>query len=360
VPTTASPAWQTNGVVRAVAYANGAVYLGGTFTSVRPPGRPPGSGEVARQRIAAFSATTGNLLPFNHNMNAAVLGLTVSPDRTRLYASGDFTSIDGQTRNRTAAFDLATGTLNPTWRPSANARVKGVSIHGGTIYLGGSFTAVNGQTRRYVAAVTDTGSLLPFTVTPDSSVRALIVSADGARLILGGSFNSVNGVARRALASINTTTGGLTPLAPTIPSCSQVTTLARTGTAIFVGAEGTGGGCFDGTLAFNASTGAQLWRDNCLGATQAVTVIDSWLYVGSHAHNCSGVPGGFPEVPPGQARHLMRESILDGRIDSSWRPNTNGNPLGPFALGTDGVRLAVGGDFTYVNNVAQQGFTRFG
>jgi hypothetical protein len=56
----------------------------------------------------------------------------------------------------------------------------------------------------------------------------------------------------------------------------------------------------------------------------------------------------------------MRESILDGRIDSTWRPNTNGNPLGPFALGTDGQRLGVGGDFTYVNNVAQQGFTQFG
>ncbi|MGF7473793.1 hypothetical protein WFJ45_23970, partial [Salmonella enterica subsp. enterica serovar Minnesota] len=50
--------------------ANGVVYAGGDFTSVRPPGSPLGSGEVARNRLAAFSASTGNLITsFNPDVN---------------------------------------------------------------------------------------------------------------------------------------------------------------------------------------------------------------------------------------------------------------------------------------------------
>ena len=67
-----SSAWQTNGVVWSLAYARGAVYLGGDFTSVRPPGAASGVGEVARNHIAAFSASTGELLPFSHDVGARV------------------------------------------------------------------------------------------------------------------------------------------------------------------------------------------------------------------------------------------------------------------------------------------------
>ena len=52
-----SPMWQTNNTVWALDVANGVVYAGGQFTSVRPPGSALGTGEVARNRIAAFNAT---------------------------------------------------------------------------------------------------------------------------------------------------------------------------------------------------------------------------------------------------------------------------------------------------------------
>ena len=359
VPTKASPTWQPNGIVYAIAYARGNVYIGGAFTSVRPPGAAPGTGEVARNHLAAFNATTGALLSFNHNANATVYSLEPSPDKTRLYAGGDFTAVDGAARGHLAAFDLASGALSGAWKPSVTGRVKSISTFGsgGTLYVGGTFSNAGGQARTNLAAFTSAGALLPFRATPDASVRALIASADGSRIVIGGSFNHVNGTARRALAILNTS-GAVQPQQSSIPTCSQVTSFTRTATAVFLGSEGSGGGCFDGTLALNPITGAQLWRDNCQGATQAVQVIGTWLYVGSHAHNCSSVVGGFGETFP--PHHLMRENVSNGHIDPGWFPNTSGNNLGPRSLGSDGVKLGVGGDFHYVNNKPQQGFTQFG
>jgi hypothetical protein len=359
VPTKASSTWQTNGIVYAVAYVGGNVYIGGDFTKVRPPGAAAGTREVTRNHIAAFNATTGALTSFNHNVNATVFSLLPSPSKARLYVGGDFTAIDGAARGHLAAFGLPSGALTGTWKPSVTGRVKSISTFGtgATLYVGGSFGTAGGQPRTNVAAFNSNGALLGFRATPDASVRALIASADGSRIVIGGSFNHVNGTARRALAILNTA-GAVQPQQSVIPTCSQVTSFARTATAVFLGGEGTGTGCFDGTLALNPQTGAQLWRDNCLGATQAVQVIGSWLYVGSHAHNCSSVVGGFGETFP--AHHLMRENVSNGHIDPTWFPNTSGDPLGPRSLGTDGVRLGVGGDFHQVNNKNQQGFTQFG
>ena len=60
LPSTVAPTWQTNAPVRAIAVVGGIVYIGGNFTSVRLPGRPIGSGEIARSHLAAFNASTGH------------------------------------------------------------------------------------------------------------------------------------------------------------------------------------------------------------------------------------------------------------------------------------------------------------
>src|SRR5215203_5849536 len=70
----ASPMWQTNNTVWALDVANNVVYAGGQFTAVRPPGVAlGGAGTVTRNRIAAFNATTGELITsFNPNANGMV------------------------------------------------------------------------------------------------------------------------------------------------------------------------------------------------------------------------------------------------------------------------------------------------
>ncbi|HEX8767583.1 MAG TPA: hypothetical protein VF714_04390, partial [Jatrophihabitans sp.] len=80
MPSNVAPTWQTNARVMALVAAGGVLYVGGEFTSVRPPGRPIGSDEVVRRRLAAFEAGTGQLIAgFSHDVDAAVYALAASP-----------------------------------------------------------------------------------------------------------------------------------------------------------------------------------------------------------------------------------------------------------------------------------------
>ena len=65
VGATPSPSWQANGRVVTIAVSGTTAYLGGKFTSMRPAGAPLGTGEVARNHVAAVDLTTGALLPWN-------------------------------------------------------------------------------------------------------------------------------------------------------------------------------------------------------------------------------------------------------------------------------------------------------
>lgn len=143
--------WQTNGTVTSLAYANGAVYLAGDFTSVRPPGAASGTNEVARDHMAAFSSTTGALLPFSHNFaGVKPSALAAPPDGTRIYAGGAFLTVDGQARTR-------------------------------TIYVRGSFSTVNRQPRVRLGAVTDTGALVTgWNASADNTVTSVAVAPERA------------------------------------------------------------------------------------------------------------------------------------------------------------------------------------
>jgi hypothetical protein len=378
LPATATTSWQTNGPVYGLAYASGRVYLAGQFTKVRPPGVAAGGvGEVAANHIAAFDATTGAFVPtFKHTPNNQIWNLAASPDGKTLYAGGDFTTMDGKARNRVAAFDLTTanGTLN-TFAPVITGRIRAISANATAVFLGGTFTAADGQTRTNAAAYTPAGALLPWAPNVDDRISAIQATPQGDKVVLGGDFDHVNGEFHRALGLVDATTGANAPLDDGIIAgdctngCTQFSTVrsfTTDGTNVYAGVEGTGYGWFDGTLKLDPTSGHLLWKDNCLGATQAVTVIGGTLYAGSHSHDCADVPGGFPQAPLEKGWHHLISEDADGGTVQPWFPNTNAGPgidplneLGPRAMATDGSQLFVGGSFTQVNGVAQQGFTRF-
>ncbi|MFF7372912.1 fibronectin type III domain-containing protein [Streptomyces tricolor] len=362
---TAAPlaTWQTNGIVWSVEYARGVVYVGGTFDRVRPPGAEPGEKETARKNFAAFDAATGRLLPCTHSFTrgaATVRALKASPDGKVLYVGGSFGRVDGSGVASAVALDTATCSVRRDFRPAVTATVRAIETTGGTVYLGGDFTVVNGKPRKHLASFTRKGRLLPFRADIDGPVHAVLAAPDHGKVLVGGDFQNVNGRTERALVAVHPQNGStVTSFPEWLPPRASVKSLARGGTRFYLGAEGRGTGIFDGRIAGRLSDGKMLWKDFCLGATQAVVVHGNVLYSASHSHYCGRTPGGFPDGP---RRNFLAQSVDDKRL-LHWFPDTDdglGEGVGPRTLVMAGRTLWAGGEFTTVNGRAQQSLTRFG
>ena len=392
-----SPMWQTNNNVEALAVSNGVVYAGGTFTSVRPPGAAAGTNETARTYLAAFNANTGALVNgFNVTLNGRVEDLTVSPDGSRLYIVGAFTTVNGNTRNRAAAINLPGGGLNGQFNPNLNRVATAVDAAGGAVWVGGDFSTVGGDSRPYLASVSATNGALntgfnpglfsapppapPFSPAP--SPRPLTIdfatgdgTAAGARLLVGGGFNAVDGVLTGGMLSMDPATGALeqwnaNTTQPINTNCSaRVTDIISDGDTAYVTAEGDPPGCYEGTYSARVSDGELLWNSTCLGASLGLALMDNVLYKASHQHDCAFNPGDARGGYVGGTSRdtfiwwrLVGQNVSDGSF-VHWSPNTNiatgSNPVGPHVLATDGNSMFVGGDFSRVNTQPQQGLARF-
>ncbi len=369
---TASPMWQTNGAIWAMEVVGHTLYVGGSFTSIRPPNSALGHNEIARLNIAAFDTITGQPTNFAPEIPSAdvrpnrpaVYRIKKSSDNTRIYVAGDFTTVNNVRRVRVAAFETATGALDPNFVPTApTGPVYGLTVDLTGVYLGGAFTRIGSVSSPHLAKLSTTGQYIPW-ATADQNVYAL--DRVDSRVIVGGTFDYVDNLPRRALASVDAISGAVSYWYYAQENAnSAVKDITHDQYNIYTGNEGTGSGVFDGRSAFT-STGHLIWQDGCLGATQAVIILHNFLYSGSHAHDCSHAVNGFPQTSP--PKRLLAQDTNSGAIEN-WFPNTNGGPwgtyvgpdrLGPRALATDGTNLYVGGQFTEVNNQQQQSLTKFG
>ncbi|CUR58560.1 putative LamG domain protein jellyroll fold domain protein [metagenome] len=403
---TASPMWQTNGIVRSVLVAGNTIYAGGDFTAVRPPGTNVGSGQsVTRNRVAAFNATTGAVITtFNANANGRVSSMSMSPDGTRLYIAGSFTTVGGVTRNRVAAVNPTTGALITSFNANVGSTVNAVAASSSAVYIGGAFTRVGGVTKSYLASVNPTTGALNTgfntvmgrrpdlictpggfgcndtgVVTYNPTVTVIAVTPDSSTLLVGGNFIGTNGNNTGGMASLDPATGatrswGANSVQPINTNCvGRVSDISIANGVGYVTGEGDPPGCYEGTYSARLSDGALNWNSSCLGASQAIAVLNGVLYKGSHEHDCAFNRGGSYSGYVGGTsrgtfihRHLIGQDITDGS-SVHWSPDTNGagnQPVGPRALDAATLPsgtsvIVVGGDFTLVNDVRQQGLTRF-
>ncbi|WP_407703479.1 CBM96 family carbohydrate-binding protein, partial [Streptomyces triticirhizae] len=365
------PTWQTNGIVYALAEADGVVYAGGTFSTVRPPGAAPGAREQPAVNFVALDAASGEpladcQLAFTVGSGSAtVRALAVSPDGSTLYAGGTFGTVAGSGASSVAAFELPSCERKP-FPVAASGIVRAIAATDETVYLGGDFGQLSGQPRAKFGAVDAEGRLLDWRADADEAGKAIALTPDGERVVLGGDFFTVNGADSHALAVVEADSGALVQGYPEgfIDPRSTVQALDVDETGFYTGNEGTGGGVFDGRIALDLDTLQERWRDTCLGATQAVAVHGEVLYSGHHAHDCSSM-GEFPNQP---RYHLFGQGVDDPTL-LGWFPNTNdglGEQLGPRALAVSTQHpsderdfLWVGGGFTTVNGQPQWGLTRF-
>ena len=401
----ALPNWQVNGVVWEQAIAGNTVFAGGAFTAARPPGvNAGGAGEVAANKLFAYDITTGNrVASFSHSANGDVISVQVSPDNSVVYVGGDFTTIDGKSRNHIAAFNTSTGALLENFKPSLNGSVRAIALSGdgSTVYAGGMFTSVGGSARNRLAKFTaSTGALDPLwtPAADDGRVQSLVVAPAGDKLVVGGRFSTMNGgVSARGTGAV--TTAGAGTILPWLENQKIIsgkdsqcgtTSLSTDGTNIYGTAFAFGCGNFEGVWAADPTTGALVFANDCHGDTYDAAPIDGVVYTVSHAHDCKWM-GGYPEGIPSGLN--VRRSIafttapsgptgFNGGFNSGpdsygwdyrtvrhsdmlqWFPdmqtgNLTGQGQAAWTVSANSNYVVLGGEFPSVNGKKQQGLTRF-
>ncbi|RKN40331.1 hypothetical protein [Micromonospora endolithica] len=182
---------------------------------------------------------------------------------------------------------------------------------GSTVYVGGSFTQIRQTataawtTQRYLFGYDRTTGTISTTFLPvlDGAVNSLIAGPNNT-LIVGGAFKTVNGVSRKNLVALNPSTGAIV--------------------------------------------------DSWVGRSDGGTVRDlalhgNWLYVG----------GAFSWLNGTAHTGLGRLNATTGAIDPTFNINatvgrhTTSSYVWTIDVSPDGGTLAVGGNFTLVNDLAR-------
>ena len=406
IPTTVSadrlPTVQINGVAWSQVAVGNTVYVAGSFTRARPAGSAAGQNETVRNNLLAYDVTTGNLITsFAPSLNAQALVVVASPDGSRIYVGGDFSTANGQARNRVAAYSTATGGLIDTFRPSVNGQVRALAATNDTVYIGGSLSAVGGVSRSRLAAVSAAnGALLPWApvpgVGPTSGNRdgntatsnvpmSMVVTGGGNQVVVSGRFDTMNGVKSTGVAALDPVSGANRPFAVNQLITNQgvnsaIYSLSTDGTTVYgSGYDYLGPGNVEGTFAAAADGGALVEINDCRGDTYSTFPMNGALYVASHTHNCESIGGSIEQNPRVERRAtaytLTPVTVVRwgtnvnwvGRpagAQLAWNPDINigsytGQSQGSWSVTGNGQYVSYGGEFTRVNNTSQQGLVRF-
>ena len=388
------PTVQVNGVVWDQVVSGNTVYVVGEFTSARPAGAPLGTNETPKSNILAYDITTGQLrTEFTASLNRQAKVVVASPDGSRIYVGGEFTTANGVNRYRIAAFDATTGALVTSFGPTVDYRVSTMAVSGTTLYVGGAFgfagPGLTATRTRLAAFSTTNGALLDWAPSASAEVLAMVMSPDQTRVFVGGRFQTISGTAAYGMGAIDATTGAVIPwstntVVRNAGSGSAILSLSTDGTQIY----GTGysfnkGGNLEGAFSADPNTGAIKWIQDCHGDTYDGAPINGFFYTVSHAHYCGNV-GGFPQSDPWATnmRHSMAWTTEPGGTIgrepwgynnwqgtpapslTSWFPEWTvgtytGQSQATWTVSGNSQYVVVGGEFPRVNNTPQQGLARF-
>ncbi|WP_426976583.1 PKD domain-containing protein [Pseudarthrobacter sp. O4] len=389
----ALPTAQIDGVVWQQVIVGNTVYAAGNFKTARPAGSAAGINTVARSNIVAYNLDTGAIVPgFAPTLNAEARSITASPDGSRIYVGGSFTSVNGTAVYNIAALNPTTGALITSFRPLMGARVNSIVATNETVYAGGWFTSVGSVARTRLAALkASNGALLPWNPTADiGAVNAMVLSPDGSKMVVGGAFTSLNGSANPGygLGAVDTVAGASLPWASNSlirngGTKAAILSLKSDGTNVYGSGYvfGTGGN-LEGAFSANWNDGSVKWVEDCHGDSYDVYPSSTAVYVASHSHACEGV-NAFPQTDPWTMHHGTAYSKAatqtlsatpysayynfkgkPGPSQLNWYPDFTigtftGQGQATWAVTGNGKYVVMGGEFTAVNGQPQQGLVRF-
>ncbi|GAB2691638.1 hypothetical protein GCM10027194_27540 [Thalassiella azotivora] len=391
----ALPTVQVNGVVWSQVVVGNAVWATGGFTTARPAGSAPGQNEVDRRNVIVYDIRTGQRdTSFTEWLNATGQVVAASPDGSRVYVGGDFTSASGVRHERIVAFDTATGRVVHSFDAHLDARVSAIAATNDTVYVGGSFLSANGVSRTRLAAFrASDGALLNWAPTAQNQpVQSMVLSPDASTLYVGGKFSGLNGNNVKGLGAVDPVTGATKPL----PVANVVRNGGEAGgiTSLTVDGDnlyGTGFtfgslavGNFEGVFAARLSDGELDWIVDCHGDHYSSMAIGEVVYAAGHAHYCGNVDS-FSQTQPWRFDRALAFSkdatgtVMSNAMDRSryydfgglprpttlhWYPYMDagtytGQNQGPWSVTGNADYVAYGGEFTRTNQYAQQGLVRF-
>jgi putative cell wall-binding protein len=329
----------TDGYVASLLLSGTTLYVGGDFSNV---------GGQAREGLAAIDLTSGTVTNWDPSIETDADVTSMVLAGTTLYVGGDFTSIDGDPRNRLAAIDTTNstpGSYLTAWDPNVDTAVRAMLLDGTTLYIGGDFSTVDGDTRNRLAAV-DTATTTPGTYTTawdpnadGSGIFALVKS--GSTIYAGGNFNNVGGAARARLVGLDAA-GVATAFDANIdPTGGNVYSLALSGTDLYIGGDFiTVDSELRPFLAKVDATGAlQAWNPSGCEAVRGLAVQSGIVFAA----------GNFPCMGSVQRFGLAQLDKATG-MPTSWAPSVE--PALAFdTITTDGTSILLGGAFTSVGGV---------
>ncbi|MCA1841609.1 MAG: PQQ-binding-like beta-propeller repeat protein [Actinobacteria bacterium] len=355
-------------MVRAIVEAGGIAYVGGEFTKMVSPASV--STTVSRGYLAAINSTTGDLTGWNPNANKKVWSMALSADGKSVYVGGDFSSIGGVSASHLARISLATGKIDPAFKPkSITGRVRALTLDGDRLYVGGEFTSVGGQLRPKLAAVNPTtGDLLSWMPpalnkgrfightgipTPDYAPgHVFAIAVIGGKVFAAGNFLNFGG--QGGLVTIDAATGALTD--PQYTPKRPMFGLEAAGGVLYAVGGGPGGL----VEALSPSNSKPLWKQRVDGDAVDVAVSATSVYVAGHYDNVI-LPKDkscYQNCPGGPRRHhLAAFNAADG-APLPWNPDAD-TSTGPFTVTAGANALYVGGEFNNINSKRQGGFVIF-
>jgi hypothetical protein len=300
-----------DGVVYSLALSNGALYVGGNYTSLNGHNLG-GLGKVD----PATGAVDPAFAPVNQHLDAHAL----LPYAGSLYVGGSFATYNNQTTGPLVKVNPATGIADSAFvanGPGSGA-VYALAGIGSSIYLGGQFTTGSSAAVVNVAKVDAlTGSLdaaFSQSVGTASPPQVYALAAAGSSLYVGGFYPGTGGELLPALIKVDSTSGVLDPVFPEptgLGPNGRITALTLSGSSLYLGgvfstyhtADAENLAKIDATsavldTAFTTTPGvcgASFDQPQCGGNVASLSIIGSRLYVGSQDWSSSyrGSPAYF-------------------------------------------------------------------